>query len=177
MNYYYGGAFDPMTKAHLQIIQNILKDMTNIDRLIIGITNHDYKRYHFSYELREEIVLQNLLRHTNIENNKRVDILEQNKRTWEFLNTNPNICSFTPLTIVLGEDEYNDLKSLKIWHFSKNLIEKYQFKVFSRSEETKDISSTKVRDLLNKDINDINLMNLITLETFNLIKNSGEYKK
>ena len=60
MVYFYGGAFNPMTKAHQSIIFNIINKMTKDDRFLIAITTHDYKTYQFSYDIRKKIIEENL---------------------------------------------------------------------------------------------------------------------
>lgn len=167
MNYFYGGAFNPMTKAHLQIINQIVKEMIKDDVLIIGITNHDYKTYQFPFDLRKEILLKNL--NNQFGEQTRIKIVQQNQRTWKYLTENTSVSSIRPLTLVLGEDEYNDLKALNIWHYSKEILETFPIKVFSRSNETKDISATKVRQLLNQHADCCMLEKYITKVTMDLI--------
>jgi len=170
MNYFYGGAFNPMTKAHFQIINQIEKEMVKDDLLIIGITNHDYKKFEFSYELRRKIILENLKNNLSV-NRINVKVVEQNQRTWKFLTEDYYISEIRPLTIVLGEDEFNDLKALNIWYYSKEILNTFPIKVFSRSEETKDISATKVRELLKQNVSFNELEKYISEITWNLIKN------
>mgnify|MGYP003305621535 CR=1 FL=1 len=62
MIYFYGGAFNPMTVTHQEIIADLIANMTDKDRLVIAITTHDYKTYQFPYEVRKEIITKNLAR-------------------------------------------------------------------------------------------------------------------
>ena len=71
-----------------------------------------------------------------------------------------------PLTIVVGEDEYKDLKN-GYWHNSEDLLKTYQFKVIPR---TNDISASAARDIINTNINDPDILKYITPTTLEYIK-------
>ena len=43
MIYYYGGSFDPITVAHIDILKTISKQLGEDDVLMIGVTNNDEK--------------------------------------------------------------------------------------------------------------------------------------
>ena len=68
--------------------------------------------------------------------------------------------------IIVGEDEWNDLNTGK-WHYSKELLNTYKFKVIQR---TNGISSTKVRELLKNNVGFDELQNYITRETYDILK-------
>ena len=170
MNYFYGGAFNPMTKAHLFIIGEILKELKENEKLIIGITEHDYKSYEFDFNFRANIIIENLKKYyKNYWDSNKIHLIKQDKRTWKFLNQNI-LKVYSPITLILGEDEYNDLKSLNIWHYSQDILDTFPIKVFSRAEETKNISATKVRKLLEQNINSEELKDLITETTWTILK-------
>lgn len=160
MIYFYGGAFNPMTIAHQEIITNLIKNMAKDDRLVIAITTHDYKTYQFSYKIRNKIVEKNLLKIPIID--KKVKIVEQSERTWKFLQS----MTMEPITIVLGEDEYNDLKN-GYWHNSQDILNTYKFIVIPR---TNNISSTIVREMINSNINNPDILNYITPTTLEYLK-------
>ena len=136
--YFYGGAFNPMTKSHLKIIQTILEKMSNDDLLIIGITDHDYKQFKYDYSLREKIVQKNCLSYCN-HTYKRIKLVKQNKRTWKFLNE----LGYNNYVLVIGEDEYKDLKDGK-WYYSDLILENFEIFVIPRTDG---VSSSKVREL------------------------------
>lgn len=161
MIYFYGGAFNPLTKAHLNIISDILKKMTKDDRFIIAITTHDYKRYQFSYDIRKKIIVENLKLFDL--KDKNVKIINQTERTWKFLNS----LTKEKITIVLGEDEFNDLKK-GLWHYSQDILNTYEFIVYSRTDN---ISSSIVREMLNENINNSDILNYISLTTLEILKN------
>lgn len=166
MIYFYGGAFNPMTKAHLEIIKNILDNMKDEDSFILAITDHDYKTYSYDYNTRLKIVLKNF---KNIGFDYtlggRYKVIKQTERTWKFLQEKLKLTN--NVTIVVGEDEWNDLKAGK-WHYSNELLNTYNFKVIPR---TNNISSSKVREII-KNFNE--LKNYITKETYEILKR-GNY--
>lgn len=169
MIYFYGGAFNPMTNAHLEIIKIILKDIKDNDTFILAITNHDYKSYTYDYNTRLKIVLENLkLIDFNFTLGGKYQLVKQTKRTWKFLQENLIIPKnhIKNITIVVGEDEWNDLNAGK-WHYSKDLLNTYNFKVIPR---TNNISSTKVRELLKNNASFNELQNYITKETYDILK-------
>ena len=104
MIYFYGGAFNPMTKAHLEIIKSILDNMKDEDSFILAITDHDYKTYSYDYDTRLNIVFKNL---ENIGFDYtlggRYKVIKQTERTWKFLQEKLKLTN--NVTIVVGEDE------------------------------------------------------------------------
>ena len=81
--YFYGGAFNPFTIAHQQIIDNLINELTDDDILHIGITSHDYKTYEFDKNFRLEIVKSYM-------NSKYIkkfnwEVSFQDERTWNYL--------------------------------------------------------------------------------------------
>lgn len=138
--YFYGGAFNPLTNSHMKIIKSILNEMNIEDLLIIGITDHDYKTFQYDYKLRENILKNNCLQYC-LYPNKRIKLIKQDKRTWQFLNE----LGYNNYVLVIGEDEYIDLKDGK-WHNSENILNTFEIKVIPRNDG---ISSSKVRELLN----------------------------
>lgn len=161
MIYFYGGAFNPLTKAHLNIISDILNKMVKDDRFIIAITTHDYKRYQFSYDIRKKIIEENL-RDFDLKD-KNVKIINQTERTWKFLNS----LTKEKITIILGEDEYNDLKK-GLWHYSQEILNTYEFIIYPRIDN---ISSSMVREMINTDIRNSEILNYISLTTLEILKN------
>ena len=136
--YFYGGAFNPMTNSHMKIIQSVLSEMDKDDLLIVGITDHDYKSFQFNYELREKIVFENCLTYCNYPN-KRVKIIKQDKRTWRFLNE----LGYKNYVLVIGEDEYIDLKDGK-WHHSEDILNSFEIKVIQSNCKNKDCMYMKI---------------------------------
>jgi nicotinic acid mononucleotide adenylyltransferase len=159
--YFYGGAFNPLTNSHIEIINTILNEMNNDDLLIIGITDHDYKTFQFSYDIRYFIVKQNCLTYCN-HPYKRIKLIKQDKRTWQFLNE----LMYKNYVLVIGEDEYIDLKNGK-WFYSKEILDNFELKVIPRNNG---ISSTKVRELLKNNATFEELKEYISDITYQILK-------
>ena len=157
MIYFYGGAFNPMTISHLKIIKYIINLLKDDDKLIIGITSHDYKIYEFDYETRKRIVEENIKEFFN-----KIEIIKQDQRTWKFFQTLP----YKQITMVIGEDEWNDLKAGK-WHYSNDILNTYNILTIPRTD---DVSSSKVRELLKENTNKDELLKYITEITYNILK-------
>ena len=162
MIYFYGGAFNPMTVTHKEIIFNLMKKMSKEDRLIIAITTHDYKKYQFPFKLREHIVIKNLLDIPITD--KKVKVIEQTERTWKFLNS----LTKEKITIVLGEDEYKDLKA-GLWHNSTDILNTYEFIIIPR---TNNISSSIAREIINSNINNPDILHYITETSLKILKSN-----
>lgn len=156
MNYYYGGAFDPLTKAHLAIIKAISENFINEDNvLFIGVTDDDEKQYTYGVKKRKEIV-EDALREYGIE----ATVIRQNKRTYNFLKETFS----NNVILIVGSDEYEQLSEGK-WENNDKLTDEYKFIVVKRDDkplEKKDFlrssvkidsrfsefSSTKARDAI-----------------------------
>lgn len=191
MIYYYGGTFDPITKAHEAIIRKIKKEMRESDKLIIGIVQNDEKNYNVSVNDRLNMVKKSLDAH---------EIVIQDKRTYEYLDAHYR---GEKITICMGDDEWYALCSGK-WVNWDLLLKCYEFFVFDREvhdREDKDdeivlpaginptvtflgtgdttdgISSTAVREILFKNpechYNDVR--DYITHVVFRYIKDNELY--
>ena len=134
MNIFYGAAFDPPTKAHIEIIRRLVKNPD--DHVCIGITDHDYKNFKFNYNQRSDML--DLAMKCQGVSSANISIVRQNHRTWRFLAYQvTNIDA-----IAIGEDEWQSLMKGE-WEFSRLLLEKYLLIVIPRKNG---ISSTKVRE-------------------------------
>lgn len=185
MIYYYGGTFDPITKAHEAIIRKIKKEMGNSDKLIIGIVQNDEKNYNVSVNDRLNMVKKSLDAH---------EIVIQDKRTYAYLDAHYR---GEEITICMGEDEWHALCSGK-WVNWDLLLKRYEFLVFYRedndeialsaginpnvtflsTEDTTDgISSTAVRDILfkNPECHYSDVRDYITHVVFRYIKDNELY--
>lgn len=158
--YFYGGAFNPLTNSHMKIIKEILNEMNNDDLLILGITDHDYKKFEYDYDLRLTILKKNLLSYCN-HSYKSIKLVKQDERTWKFLNS----LGYKNYVLVIGEDEYIDLKDGK-WHYSDDILHNFEIKVIPRNDG---ISSTRVRDLLKNNSNYDELKEYISDITYKIL--------
>lgn len=186
MIYYYGGTFDPITKAHEAIIRKIKKEMRDSDKLIIGIVQNDEKNYNVSVNDRMTMVKKSLDAH---------EIVIQDKRTYAYLDAHYR---GEEITICMGEDEWNSL-CLGKWVNWDLLLKHYEFLVFYReadsdeialptgfnpnvtflsTEDTTDgISSTAVREILfkNPECHYSDVRDYITHVVFRYIKDNELY--
>ena len=191
MIYYYGGSFDPITKAHEAIIRRIKKEMRESDKLIIGIVQNDEKNYNVSVNDRLNMVKKSLDAH---------EIVIQDKRTYAYLDAHYR---GEKITICMGDDEWYALCSGK-WVNWDLLLKCYEFFVFDREvhdREDKDdvivlpaginptvtflgtgdttdgISSTAVREILfkNPECHYSDVRDYITHVVFRYIKDNELY--
>ena len=185
MIYYYGGSFDPITKAHEAIIRKIKKEMRDSDKLIIGIVQNDEKNYNVSMNDRLNMVKKSLDAH---------EIVIQDKRTYAYLDAHYR---GEKITICMGEDEWYALCSGK-WVNWDLLLKRYEFLVFNRenkndeimlpaginpnvtflgAEDTDGISSTAIREILfkNPECHYSDVREYITHVVFRYIKDNELY--
>ena len=190
MIYYYGGTFDPITKAHEAIIRKIKKEMRESDKLIIGIVQNDEKNYNVSVNDRLNMVKKSLDAH---------EIVIQDKRTYEYLDAHYR---GEKITICMGDDEWYALCSGK-WVNWDLLLKCYEFFVFNREDKDEDkddvimlpaginptvtflgtgdttdgISSTAVREILfkNPECHYSDVRDYITHVVFRYIKDNELY--
>ena len=190
MIYYYGGTFDPITKAHEAIIRKIKKEMRESDKLIIGIVQNDEKNYNVSVNDRLNMVKKSLDAH---------EIVIQDKRTYEYLDAHYR---GEKITICMGDDEWYALCSGK-WVNWDLLLKSYKFFVFNREDKDEDkddvivlpaginptvtflgtgdttdgISSTAVREILfkNPECHYSDVRDYITHVVFRYIKDNELY--
>ena len=186
MIYYYGGTFDPITKAHEAIIRKIKKEMRESDKLIIGIVQNDEKNYNVSVNDRLNMVKKSLDAH---------EIVIQDKRTYAYLDTHYR---GEKITICMGEDEWHAICSGK-WVNWDLLLKHYEFMVFNREDNndeivlpaginptvtflgtgdtTDGISSTAVREILfkNPECHYSDVRDYITHVVFRYIKDNELY--
>lgn len=202
MIYVFGAAFDPITKAHLAIIEQVTKLKHKDDQFYVMISNNDEKDYPTSLDDRFEVVRNTL--QAKFKDNKPT-IIEQDRRTYLFLQD--TFDHTQQIAIVVGEDEWDALVKGK-WHHHEKLLAKYQFIVFTRygasavsdsramahnldnvtvrEIDFPDISSSKVRDILSRNPSCLykDVQEYITRPTFESIvenelyyQNGFNYKK
>ena len=142
----YGGAFDPITVVHEQIMRGVEAATLNATGLkyILAVTQDDEKNYSETYDNRVTLVENTVTRLGSRDDAKcKWTVVQQNCRMQEFINT--YICdhfNYNHITLVLGEDEWDDLQAGK-WVGSEWILNNCEFIVFARPEDT--CSSTKIR--------------------------------
>jgi len=193
MKYIFGAAFDPITKAHLNIIKAISKHLSDNDEFYVLITNNDEKNYCTTLDERFEVV--NATIHSYL-NSHYPTVIEQRTRTWAFLREN-FAGQEDEIILAVGEDEWTALLDGK-WHQSTELLEKYKFLVVCRGntkpgqireydkaykviafEDSGCVSSSQVRRtfFFNPDTKYKDVQQYIIKKTFEIIKENGLYKQ
>ncbi len=121
------GAFDPATKAHLKIITTCLEKL-HLDRLIVVVNNHSYKKYKFPLKERMEKILQK----TTPEEQKKILLISQeDSKKMDY----PALAQITnkPLCAIAGYDAY------RLWNNFSNVQERalyHKIIVIPRGDET-----------------------------------------
>lgn len=194
MIYFYGGAFDPFTTAHRDIVKSLMKRKQPDDLVVIAVTDNDEKTYSCQQHNRQSIIRRSLDEEW-FKNG--LTIMPQKMRTYSHLKQTFGKDEHG-ITIVIGEDELNELAMGK-WVHADNLIRDYQFLVFKRHLEAvpsvlnnpnyahikytvRDIdadlvSSTEVRKIFyrNPAVVFKEVQKYITIGAFKLIKDRGLY--
>lgn len=188
MIYFYGGSFDPITYAHINIMKAIHKQLRDDDRFVVAVANNDEKNYTCTLDERFDMIHDTLL--AKFKNNG-PELMKQDKRTYAWL-SEIFINQEKDITVCVGEDEWKSLLAGK-WVNWDLLLKHYKFLVVGREnttvdtkgynatviniEDSQDISSTKVRDILsrNPDCHYEDVKDYITHQTFRNIKENELY--
>lgn len=195
MIYFYGGSFDPVSNAHLDILKTICKKLRPADMLMVGVANNDEKNYKATINHRIQLV-QDLVNEKLQKYNIRV--INQEYRTYKFLQDYIAQTGVTKndFTICVGEDEWISLCAGK-WVNYELLLKNFKFIVINRDSNNElkapkgfntdiktiqanieqGISSSKVRDILsrNPECHYEDVKTYITHHTFRYIKENELY--
>lgn len=158
MVFLFGTAANPLTLAHQKIVQEILGE-SRMNKVVLALADHDYKKIAIPYIIREKIVRANFSKETK---EGRVEVVRQDQRTFKFLESFPEKVD----TVVVGEDEWKDLNEGK-WHYSKELLSGWRWRVVPRTDG---VSSSKVRALLEQGVGYGLLKGLVSRTTFDILK-------
>ena len=195
MIYFYGGSFDPVTNAHIDILKAISKKLRLNDMLMVGIADNDEKNYkteiNYRFTMVQDMVNEKLQKYN-------IRVVKQENRTYKFLQdyiaqTGVTINDFT---ICVGEDEWKSLCAGK-WVNYELLLKHFKFLVVNRDSTNEikapkgfntnvtvikanigeGISASKVREILSKnpDSHYEDVKELITHHTFRYIKENELY--
>jgi len=190
MIYFYGGSFDPVTNAHIDILKTIRETMNKSDSLIIGVANNDEKNYKCSFTDRMNMVQKIVAE--KIKNS--YQIFSQNHRTYKFLSDYTKMQGITAKDIIIciGEDEWKSLLAGK-WVNYDLILKQFKFMIVGREhsdidtkkydaivvniDNSKLISSSAVRDILsrNPDCHYDDVKSFIAHQTFRYIKDNELY--
>lgn len=214
MLYYFGGKFSPWTRGHFKVLDALCQKIADEgswnkgDQIIIGLIDlpdlqHSGIAGHVlcsSEEYREELISSTL----NYIYNKYwftkdgINFVYQKKKcTYEFLKDYCKDHLLAPLegnvTLVLGQDEYDDLVSstkdhlvesfhlvdnvVPKWKYADELMEICKFFTYARDKDGTDISATKVREIFHRNPYTAydEVKNYIFKSSFNLIKSNHCY--
>lgn len=158
----FGEVFNPLTNAHVSIINRLLK-ISN--KVIISIADHGYKFIELDVHSRIEMVKDHFK--NDIQSGK-VKIVIQNKRTWEFLKELNEKIDY----IAVGNDEFQ-LPNADGWHFSNEI--KSNYSIFNFKREKDSISSTNVRNFIKEKGYEESLLSHIPKSVFNFLKKNNIY--
>lgn len=195
MIYFYGGSFDPVTNAHIDIIKAISKKLRLNDMLMVGVADNDEKNYktaiNYRFTMVQDMVNEKLQKYN-------IRVVKQENRTYKFLQdyiaqTGVTINDFT---ICVGEDEWKSLCAGK-WVNYELLLKHFKFLVVNRDSTNEikapkgfntnvtvikanigeGISASKAREILSKnpDSHYEEVKELITHHTFRYIKENKLY--
>jgi nicotinate-nucleotide adenylyltransferase len=138
MNIVFGGSFDPITKAHQEIISFIVKRFKPDNFILLIAGNTYYKTYDTSYKDR--------LNMAKIALNK-LDIIYSNLEESNYHGTLYTLETlrkeYHDITFLLGADQFVKLPK---WIDYQTLIKDYKFIVLNRDELLNDETITKVVD-------------------------------
>ena len=142
MNIYYGGTFDPPTRAHVEIIRRLIGNAG--DNLIVGVTDQKWGSVKSVYDKNSPIfpfgqrceLLRLALKCQGI---RAVPIVRQTDRTWRFLTLGMDERIDA---VAMGQDEWESLSKGE-WQFSDLLLERYMCIVMPRGNG---VSSSQVRE-------------------------------
>ena len=137
--FFYGGAFDPLTRAHISILRNLLEKP---GRVICGVTEVSPHKQHQPIAPLLHRMECIRMEFPDAWDSQKLEIVPQSKRTWEFLSDHPD---WRVTHIVMGEDEKQSLERGE-WHFSEKILENYQIEIVPRPEGA--ISSSRVRETM-----------------------------
>ena len=171
---FFGGCFNPPNNLHIEIANNLINNK-KIDKVIFVPVNDYYKKEGLIEAKHRYNMLELAVK--NYKNLEVDDIeLKENRKLYaidafEIIQNSKFITDNNKNNIffVMGSDNYEQMPKWKDYDTIKN---KYNFIVINRNKD--DITSTKIRELLN---NDINLARqYLPQEVYNYIVKNKLYK-
>lgn len=171
---FFGGCFNPPNNLHIEIASNLIINK-KIDKVVFVPVNDYYKKE----SLIDARHRYNMLK-LAVKNYKNLEVddieLRENRKLYaidafEVIQNSKFITDNNKNNIffIMGSDNYEQMPNWKDYDRIKN---KYNFIVVDRNKD--DITSTKIRELLNKDINLIK--QYLPREVYNYILENRLYK-
>jgi 8-oxo-dGTP diphosphatase len=128
--YIYGGAFDPPTLAHCEIVKTIRTKLRRDDELIILVSDNDEKQYVTPIEQR---IAMAELAFVDGTREDRIQYIRQPHRMYQTITEDLGLnLDKDDVILCLGADQAIQLRDGK-WHHSDELITKCRFMLFNRS--------------------------------------------
>lgn len=173
MKYYFGGKFNPVTKGHMHVLEELIEYLNTGpwkngrpggDKIVIGIKSGSLEgsegcELFSSYEYRSSMMYKSLewlmKKHKNITGFwDAIRVVEQtNPRTWAYLNSSDAqldwLAQDEDVTLVMGSDEEEDLRASvdsenPKWLHAEEILNRCKVIGFPRDNT---ISSTRVRQI------------------------------
>ena len=173
--FFFGGAFDPLTKFHEKIIMKLDSQLEDNDILLIGVSSVvNYKNYMLPVNDRLDMIHDFINNHCS----HNVLVIEQKERTYDFIkNLDKKWDKFwghDRVFVVIGDDEWRDLHDKRNWAHSEELLEECLFITIPRGNEP---SSTTARKLLNENAFDEALSEILSENVINVCRKFVESQK
>lgn len=172
---YFGLKAAPLTLAHEEIINMLIKDIVskyNNISLIIGVADSEWKeKFHL-----ERMVTKYIDQHNILNQGQNVEVVSQDgwQGLYIWLNNN-NLFRREQTLIVVGEDEWKHIEfNDEVWKDVDKLTRDYWIHC-AKSRSENDCSASKVRDILYKDpdVSYCYIKDYISRWTYNYIKDNG----
>lgn len=185
MNIIYGGAFNPPTKAHYEIVLKLLNDFTNSKVIVLPVGNKYNKEE--LIEFKDRFTMLEIL----FKNNKDV-VISDLENSDKFLGTVDSLKKLNKIygdvSLTIGSD---NLKNIDKWIKYEELLENYPLIIFKRDNDdiekmmnnyrvfnpkynivnySNDINSTAIRNNLEEN------KEWLTKEVYQYIKNHKLYE-
>ena len=166
---FFGGCFNPITIAHVKLIEELLK-VKDLEKVYFVPMNNKYHKQEL-IDLKYRVDMIKL----SIKKNPKMDILlldeSQDRRAIDTFKIIDEKFKDAKRFFIMGSDNYANINK---WKNAEELLNNYNFIVLDRDDnsDTKDISSSVVRHNIKfgKDIS-----NLVPNEIVDYIKNNKLY--
>ena len=167
---FFGGCFNPVTYAHINLIKEVI-EKENLYKVYF-VPMGDFYQKKDLIDLKDRIEMIKIA----LKNEEKLDILNisnRDKKT-DAIDTFKLIDTMFPEDerfFIMGSDNY---KKIDTWKNATDLIEHYHYIILDRENiETKNISSSKVREKIKQNEN---IENLVPVEVIQYIEQKKLYK-
>lgn len=143
MTIFYGGAFNPPTKAHIEIVNLILETYKNSKVVIVPVGNSYGKNELIDFKFRYEMLKL-------VFDNERIIIsdLEKDKAFDGTINSLDELSkTYKDLSFVIGSDNIIDLDK---WIMYEKLLKTYPLIIIKRAEDDVDFLLEKYKNIIKK---------------------------